>query len=122
MTARIDRPGDRLRLAAVAILIAGILAAVFVYIAASGQDDTDALGYRVAGGQSFAIGNGDSSRELQQLERLGGKAAVQTFKFQRWFSSIWRGQRLAYTLVVLGAAVALACWHLASLMDEPRPS
>ncbi len=122
MTARIDRPGDRLRLAAIAILIASILAAVVVYIAASGQDDTDALGYRIVGGQSFAIGSGDSSRDLQQLERLGGKAAVQTFKFQRWFSSIWRGQQLAYTLVILGAAVALVCRHVASLMDEPDSS
>ena len=94
MTARIEHPGDRLRLAAIAILIAG--------------------------GQSFAIGSGDSSRELQQLERLGGKAAVQTFKFQRWFSLIWPGQQLAYTLAVLGAAVAPRCWRLASLMGEPH--
>ena len=98
-----------------------VLVAVVVYIAASGREDPDALGYRVAGGQSFALGDGDSSRELQQLERIGGKAAVQTFKLQRWFSSIWQGQQLAYTLVVLGVWVALFCWRIASLMDASHP-
>jgi hypothetical protein len=112
-------PRQRLCLAAVVILIAGVLAAVVVYIAAANEADPEALGYQIVGGQAYAIAAGDSSRELQQLERLGGKAAVLTFKFQRWVSSLWHGQRLAYMLLLLSGAAALLCWHLAGLMDEP---
>jgi hypothetical protein len=116
---KVARPRERLRLAAGLILIVGVLAAVIVYIAAANEADPDALGYEIVGGQAYAIGAGDSSRELQQLERLGGKAAVQTFKFQRWVDSLWHGQRLAYTLLLLSAAVAGLCWYVAGLMDEP---
>jgi hypothetical protein len=119
MTAKFARPGDRLRLLALVLLILGVLAAVAVYIAAAGPADVDASGYRIVGGRAYAD-TGDDSRELQQLERLGGKAAVLTFKFQRWFSSLWRGQRLAYTLTLIGATLALLCWHIANLMDEPE--
>jgi hypothetical protein len=116
---KLASPRERLRLAAGLILIVGVLAAVIVYIAAADQADPDALGYQIVGGQAYAIGAGDSSRELQQLERLGGKAAVQTFKFQRWVDSLWHGQRLAYTLLLLGTGVAALCWYVAGLMDEP---
>jgi hypothetical protein len=122
MTSKFSTPRDRLRLAGIVILVAGLLATVFVYIAASGMTAPDPLGYRIVGGQAFAIAADDSARELQQLERIGGKAAVMTFKFQRWFSSLWQGQRLAYTLLLLSAAAALLCLHLASLMNDSDPA
>jgi hypothetical protein len=115
-------PRQRLRLAAGLILIVAVLAAVIVYIAAADEADPDALGYQIVGGQAYGIGAGDSSRELQQLERLGGKAAVQTFKLQRWVDSLWHGQRLAYTLLLLGAGAAALCWYVAGLLDEPDRS
>jgi hypothetical protein len=115
-------PRERLRLAAGLILIVAVLAAVIVYIAAADDADSDALGYQIVGGQAYASGAGGSSRELQQLERLGGKAAVQTFKLQRWVDSLWHGQRLAYTLLLLGAGAAALCWYVAGLLDEPGRS
>jgi hypothetical protein len=118
MRRKFSNPRDRLHLAGVVILVAGLLAAVFVYISAAGQTDPEAIGYRIVGGQAYAIAPDDSAHELQQLERLGGKAAVMTFKFQRWFSSMWHGQRLAYPLLVLSAAIALLCFHIASLMGD----
>ena len=121
MTSKFSTPRDRLRLAGIVILVAGLLATVFVYVAASGPAVADALGYRIVGGQAYAAPD-DSARELQQLERIGGKAAVMTFKFQRWFSSLWQGQRLAYTLLLLSAAAALLCLHLASLMNDSDPA
>jgi hypothetical protein len=120
MTGHFASPRYRLRLAGLVVLIVAILAAVAVYIAAASQPEGDALAYQIVGGESYAVSSGDSSRELQQLERLGGKTAVLTFKFQRWLASLWHGQRLAYTLVFIGAAVALLCWHIASLIDEPE--
>ena len=120
MTRENSSPRDLLRLAGIAIFVAGLLAAVSVYIEASGLPETNALGYRIVGGKAFAVTpNDDSSRELQQIERLGGKAAVMTFKFQRWFSALWQGQRLAYTLLVLSGMVALPCFHFAGLVADP---
>ena len=118
MPQQFSTPRERLRLAGFVILAAVVLAAVFVYVAASGPAVADALGYRIVGGQAYAAPD-DSARELQQLERIGGQAAVMTFKFQRWFASLLQGQRLAYTLLLLSAAIALLCWHVASLMSDP---
>lgn len=109
-----SHPRNGLHLAALVILVAGLVAAMLVYIAAA-PSGSDASSYQIVNGQAYPV---DSSRELQQLERLGGKASVQTFKFQHWFASLWQGQQLAYTLAVLGAALALLCWHVAGLMDE----
>jgi hypothetical protein len=107
-------PQARLRLVAVVVLALGLLAAVIVYVTAA-QAEPDSAGYRIIGGQAYA---GDDTRELQQLARLGGQAAVTTFKFQRWFSSLWQGQRLAYTLALISIVIALFCLHIASLMGE----
>jgi hypothetical protein len=112
-----SKPRNRLHRAAFAILLVGLLAAACVYIAAA-RSEPDATDFQIVGGQAYPV---DSSREMQQLERLGGKASVQTFKFQRWFSSLWQGQRLAETLALLSVALAFLCWHLANLASEDQP-
>jgi hypothetical protein len=109
-----SQPHNRLHLAALVILAVGLVAALAVYIAAA-PSGPDASNYQIVNGQAYPV---DSSREMQQLERLGGKASVQTFKFQHWFASLWQGQQLAYTLAVVSALLALLCWHIAGLMDE----
>jgi hypothetical protein len=109
-----SRRHNRLHLAALVILAVGLLAALAVFLGAAG-DGADAGNYQIVNGQAYAV---DSSREMQQLERLGGKASVQTFKFQQWFGSLWQGRQLGYTLAVASLALALLCWHLAGLVDE----
>jgi len=115
-------PGDfrlqrRLRRAGAIVLGVGLSAAALVYVGAPASADGDATSYRIAGGQSFAQDTNDS-RELQQLERLGGKSEVMMFQFQRWVASLWHGRRLAWTLAVISGLVALLCFHLASLAAE----
>ena len=109
-----SHPRNRLHLAALVILLVGLVASMVVYIVAA-PSGSDASDYQIVNGQAYPF---DSSREMQQLERLGGKASVQTFKFQDWFASLWQGQQLAYTLAVASAALALLCWHIAGLVDE----
>jgi hypothetical protein len=108
---------SRLRLAGVVILVVGWLAALCVYLTA-GDDPSANAGYQIVNGQTFAIPLDGSTHEMQQLERIGGKAAVWAYQFDRWLASLWHGRRLAYTLAILSASVALLCFYIADLMAE----
>ena len=108
---------SRVRWFGYAVVVIGWLAAAIVYIASPSQADPGVEGERIVGGQVFSA-DGSSARELQQLERLGGKAAVLTFRFDRWFMSLWSGRPLAFTLAVLSLLVAAGCLRIAGLMDE----
>ena len=55
---------------------------------------------------------------MNQVERLGGTATVRTVKFDQWLASLWRGERLGVTLVVLGLVVGGACRYVGGLMAE----
>ncbi|MGH8822710.1 MAG: hypothetical protein ACREWJ_15665 [Rhodoferax sp.] len=118
MSFKHSTPASRLYLAGTILLVVGLIAAIVIYFLAANQTGADAAGYNIVGGTAYPITLDDSSRELQQVERLGGKPAVLALEFHRWFLSLWHGQRLAYTLAVLSAAVALLCFHIAGLMGE----
>lgn len=85
------------------IVAAGLVAAVAVYITAAADPQEDEIAQQ---------------REMQQVARLGGTATVQTVKFNLWLGSLWQGERLAFTLAVLGVVVGGACWKIGSLMGE----
>lgn len=40
-------------------------------------------------------------------------------EFDQWFSGLWHGRPLAYTIAVLAVAIALACFWVAWLMSPP---
>ena len=83
--------------------VALVRSAAVAWFEAAPDDEVDAVAHR---------------REMQQLERLGGRASVQTVEFDQWLSSLWHGRRLAATLAVLGLAVGVACWRVGALMAE----
>ncbi len=117
--ARFPRRSDRLRLAAWVILALGLLAAACVYWTASnGPDPLLSQGYEIVGGQVYASEQAEAARRLQ-IERVGGKAAVWAVEFNEWLAAQFQGRRLALSLVVLSALLALGCFHIAGLMDEP---
>jgi hypothetical protein len=91
-----------------AIAAAGLVAGAAVYFAAGTADDSDGdpLGQQ---------------RVSRAVERLGGKATVQTVRFNDWLGSLWQGQRLGLTLAVLGLVIGGACWHVGGLMAEDDP-
>lgn len=86
-----------------AIAAAGLLAGAAVHVTAGRDADVDAVARQ---------------RELRELDRLGGTAAVQTVKFDGWLASLFHGRRLAFTLALLGLALGGACWHVGGLMGE----
>jgi hypothetical protein len=95
----------RVRRAGWAILVVGWIAAAAVYLGA-GDPPGDGLDDRA------------HQREMQQLERLGGQASVQTARLDAWLSSLWQGRRLAGTLAVLSLLAAAGCAWIAGLMAE----
>src|SRR5262249_44013500 len=116
--ARKRAPGHRiyvrLYLMGAGILFAGLASAAWVYVTAR-DSERDAVSYEVAGGNVYAVSPEDSKRYLSDVERYGGKAAVLADEFDRWFSDLWHGTRLAYTLATLSIAVAIAFFGAAHL-------
>jgi len=91
------------------ILLAGFLAAAFVY-RQTANEVGDAVGYELADGNAYAVSPADSKRYVHDLELYGGKAAVFADEFNRWFASLWHGRQLACTLAVLAIGAALLCF------------
>lgn len=57
-----------------------------------------------------------------QIERLGGKATVYVVRFNEWFTGLWQGRQLAFTVAVLALVIALICFWLSKRMAEALPS
>jgi hypothetical protein len=94
--------GRRLRFAAVAILIAGLVGAIWIYLAAAPPTE-DALRYDPM----------QSKKYLHDLELYGGKANVLAVQIMDWFESLWHGTRLAYTVACAAVLLAGVFWFAA---------
>jgi hypothetical protein len=57
----------------------------------------------------------DSRKYLHDMEMYGGKANVLTAELTRWFSGLWQGKSLAYTVAVISALLALGVFSAARL-------
>ena len=57
-----------------------------------------------------------------QIERLGGKATVYVVRFNEWFTGLWQGRQLVFTVAVLAVVIALICFWLSKRMAEALPS
>jgi hypothetical protein len=93
----------RLRRIANAILAAGWASAVTVYFVA-GPDSDNPLGYDPMQTKTY----------LHDLELYGGKANVLAAQFREWFTGLWLGRNLAYTIAVLTVLVVLAIRYVAA--------
>ncbi|HUL59143.1 MAG TPA: hypothetical protein VLU43_07710 [Anaeromyxobacteraceae bacterium] len=98
----------RRRLVAGGILAIGWASALVVYLTA-----VPAVGYP-------EIDDMEHSKSYQrQMEVIGGKAAVVANELNEWLASLWRGQRLAYTIAAITTIVALA-YHWWTSSPAPR--
>lgn len=91
-----------LYLTSAAILLAGVVCAVLVYRAAM-DEPTDEAGYQVVGGFIYPNGTENSKKYIHDLQLYGGQAALLSDQFMRWFSGLWQGRSLAYTIVCISA-------------------
>ena len=109
----------RLYFAGASVLFVGLLAAAVIYLAA-GDETSDAANYEIVGGDVIAIAPEDSKRYIRDIELYGGKASVLMDELNRWFSALWRGRRLAYTVGALTVGAALVCFFAARHLSDPR--
>lgn len=102
----------RLFLIGAILLLAGLAGSAFIYRTAS-DEPSGVLSYEIIDGTAYAVLASDSKQYRHDLERFGGKAAVFADEFNRWFSSLWHGKRLAGTVAVLSILIALAFFRAA---------
>lgn len=98
----------RIRRLTAAILAAGFGGAIAVYFAA-GPEAENPLGDPM-----------QSKMYLHDLELYGGKANVLAAEFREWFTELWVGRNLAYTIAVLTILIVLALRFIASF-HVPAP-
>jgi len=91
---------------AVLILAAGLVSALLVYRRPLPPDDQAILGPM-------------SKKDLDQMERVGGKANVFTSEMSDWVRSLWRGRRLGDTLLVLTVVLSGSCFYWANFLAHP---
>jgi len=109
-------PAAVIRAWGAAILVIGLASAAFIYAFAADDEGIDAASEIVQG------------RMYQHnLQLMGGKASLLMADFDEWFSGLWHGRPLAYTVAILSVAIALACfavarWVSGSPADADRQS
>jgi hypothetical protein len=91
-----SRARIRLRRLTIAILLAGFGAAAAVYFAA-GPEPENPLGYDPL----------ENKRFVHDLELYGGKANVLAAEFRDWFTGLWYGRNLAFTIAAITILVVL---------------
>jgi hypothetical protein len=97
-----DSPrGRRIRQA---ILALGIAASIVIYIVA-GPDSDEPPAYDPMQNKMF----------LHDLELYGGKANILAAEFRDWFTGLWIGRNLAFTVAALTVLVVLLLRILARL-------
>ncbi len=87
----------RLKRLTTAILVAGFGAAIAIYFAA-GPEPENPLGYDPL----------ETKRYVHDLELYGGKANVLAAEFRDWFTGLWYGKNLAFTIAALTVLLVLA--------------
>jgi len=63
----------------------------------------------------------DSKQYLLELEVYGGTANVLATEFRHWFSGLWHGRSLAFTVAVISLFLALAYNFLATPLPAGPP-
>ena len=96
-------PSARLYLLGAIILAAGWITGAVIFVTAGGDEPGGDLAYGVGWERKYAF----------QLERMGGKAAVMGDELSQWFSSLWSGRRLGFTVAILFTVAACLCFLIA---------
>ncbi len=98
----------RLNLLAAIILLAGLGSAALIYLGAGSGS-----GNELSVGDIYLVRPEDSKMYRHDLEVYGGKANVLMDEFMRWFSELWHGRQLAFTITCITVVMSLAVFCIA---------
>jgi ABC-type dipeptide/oligopeptide/nickel transport system permease component len=90
MKSRFADPRTRHYLIAAIILLVGLTSATVIYLRAARTPDA-----------LLEFSPETSKKYLRDLELYGGTANVLAVQFQTWFTGLWHGRSLAYSVVVI---------------------
>jgi hypothetical protein len=110
----------RLHLACLVVLVAGLGAAMLIYLFADDLPD-DSLGYVIVNGVAYPLATRDSKKYRREVERFGGKAALLFDDFNRWFGELWRGKALATTVTWISIVLALGIYLFGVFLGPDAP-
>ncbi len=99
---------ERCHVVAAAILVAGLGSAVAIYLT-SAEAPVDPF-------SEFE----NSKKYAHEIERMGGKAALAANAINKWFSGLWHGETLAYTVAVITLIIAAVYYYVATSLEEER--
>ena len=102
------------------ILLVGLLIAGVIYYRAGNLPD-EGLSYEFVDGAVYVVDPGDSKLYRRELERFGGKAAIFADDLNRWFSSLWKGRRLAIIVALFSIVIAFGVVRFGRAQDLPPP-
>jgi hypothetical protein len=98
----------RLNISATLTLVVGVIASTAIYLTASHED------------QSALVNEFQNSKAYRhELEAYGGKLSVVSDELTRWFTSLWQGESLAFTVAVMAVATAALLLWLARRIPVP---
>ena len=111
----------RLRLSCLLILLAGLCAAMLIYVFAEDIPD-DSLGYVIVNGTVYPLATRDSKIYRRDVQRFGGKAALLFDDFNGWFAQLWQGKTLAKTVAWISIVLSLGIYLFANYLRPDPPS
>ncbi|MDR3569064.1 MAG: hypothetical protein P4L43_13630 [Syntrophobacteraceae bacterium] len=118
---RFENEGLRkwLYFSAIAIMVTGIACSTLIYHKASVDCSNRMQAY--ASGEASVYPSPDTSKQyLRELELYGGTANVLAYQLRSWFSGLWRGKRLAYTLILITVLVSSGIVYVARRLPSRK--
>jgi hypothetical protein len=95
-------PLTRCHLVTVGILLVGFGSAAVIYLTAGDIPDNPFADFE------------QSKRFSNEVQRMGGKMALVANDASAWFTALWHGRQLAYTIACLTMVCALGYYIIAS--------
>lgn len=99
--------GRQIRKIALMLLALGLGSAIAIYFTI-GPPQRNPLGFDPT----------DTKEYLREMEVYGGQANVFSAEIQDWFSGLWHGKTLAFTVAALTGSLAAALWFVANRLTQ----
>ena len=108
---------ESLTLIGAIIMLVGLGSSIFIYQSVEDYSG-GVLGYEIIDGSAYPIRPEDSRIYRRDLELFGGKAAVVVDDFSRWFTGLWHGKSLAFTVAGISIFISFMFFFAATRLSS----